>query len=338
MKFAAMLLMAGCCVGLTALSGEGADAPKGDAPQGEGRGPEGRNRDRGGERGGGDRRFGGGGGVDMRGRGDPGQWGGLNIPGMIGGRGNGNVVSMASRLLNIEIEDPKAPVKLDDFPLGAERRTVLNVPVGGIDNPGGNGSGWKMESVYKLTDEQAGALETVRTEYETEQKKLDAEIKEQMKAIAEKVIELRKKYELRANDVLAGEDKASKEKIDTYATDLQTKNHEVTAEIQPLFDQNDMQQGFTMIRMMREKTSENLKEYETKLLETIPEASRERIGEVLRRQSDMRDQMGRWIGGNAGRRDAGAQGGPGGDRPQRGNRNGDPVVPPRPPETEKAQF
>jgi len=281
--------------------------------------------------GGGDRGPGGG---EARGRGEGGApWAaglnGLNIPNL-GGRGAGgnNVISMASRMLGIEIEDPKAQTKLEELPLGAEKRQVINVPIGGIDNPGGTGAGWKMESVFKLTEEQTKALETVRSEYEADQKKLDAEIKEQMKAVAEKVKQLRQKYELRANDVLAGEDKASKEKMDAIAMELQHKNTAIVKEVQPLFDMNDMQQGFAMIRMIREKTSTNLKDYETKLMELIPAASRETIAEVIKRQSEMRDQMNRWMGG------AGQRGG--GDRPDRAaRRDGDAVKPPTPPEADK---
>lgn len=281
-------------------------------------------------------------GGEARGRGEGGPpWAqalqnvGLQNVGVPGGRGSQNVISMASRMLGVEIEDPKAQTKIEELPLGAEKRQVLNVPIGGIDNPGGTGQGWKMESVYKLTEEQTKALETVRIEYDADQKKLDAEIKEQMKLIAEKVKQLRQKYELRANDVLAGEDKASKEKIDALALDLQKKNTTVVKEVQPLFDMNDMQQGFAMIRMVREKTSSNLKEYETKLLELVPAASRETIGEVIRRQSEMRDQMNRWMGG--GRGGPGGDRGPGGggDRPERARRDGDAVKPPTPPEADK---
>lgn len=311
---------------------DGAKAEKGD--KGDKKMERREMRDRG--PGGGDRGPGG----DARGRGEGGApWAGglngLNIPNL-GGRGAGgggnNVINMASRMLGIEIEDPKAHTKLDDLPLGAEKRQVVNVPIGGIDNPGGTGAGWKMESVFKLTEEQTKALETVRSEYEADQKKLDAEIKEQMKLVAEKVKQLRQKYELRANDVLAGEDKASKEKMDAIALELQNKNTAIVKEVQPLFDMNDMQQGFAMIRMIREKTSTNLKDYETKLMELIPAASRETIAEVIKRQSEMRDQMNRWMGGAGGQRGGGDRQ----DRPDRAaRRDGDAVKPPTPPEADK---
>lgn len=291
-------------------------------------------RDRGPERGGP--------GGEARGRGEGGApWaGGLNIPnlGGMGGRGAGgnNVINMASRMLGIEIEDPKAQTKLEELPLGAEKRQVVNVPVGGVDNPGGTGAGWKMESVFKLTEEQTKALETVRSEYEAEQKKMDAEIKEQMKQVAEKVKQLRQKYELRANDVLAGEDKASKEKMDAIAIELQNKNTAIVKEVQPLFDMNDMQQGFAMIRMIREKTSTNLKDYETKLMELIPPANRETIAEVIKRQTEMREQMNRWMGGGGFQRGGNNGGGDRPERPERAaRRDGEAVKPPHPPEADK---
>jgi len=126
--------------------------------------------------------------------------------------------------------------------------------------------------------------------------------------------------------------------MDALAKELHTKNNTVVQEVQPLFDLNDTQQGFSMIRMVREKTSVNLKDYETKLLELVPMASRETISEVVRRQTEMRDQMNRWMGGAPAVGGRGGQPGAerGADRGERpGRRDQEAVTPPRPPEADK---
>ena len=164
-------------------------------------------RERGGDRAGGDR---GGNNAGDRGAGMRGQWqgggqggpGGGLLGGLMGGQRN-NIIGMASRMLGFEIEDPKASTaKVEALPLGAEKRMVVSVPVGGVDNFTGTGQGWKVETIFKMTDEQTKAVDALREEYKGEQKKLEAEIHEQQKAMAEKVKLLRAKYELRANDVL----------------------------------------------------------------------------------------------------------------------------------------
>jgi len=257
---------------------------------------------------------------------------GATVVGGMGGRNN--LFSMASRTMGIEIEDPKAGPKLEVLPLGVDKRLVLHVPVGGVDNPSGTGAGWKMESIFKLTEEQTKAVDTLREEYKAEQATLNKEIQEQQKALAEKVAQLRLKYEQRANDVLTGEDKAAKEKLDALARETQTKNAQIVAEALPLYDANDMAQGFAMIRTIREKSSANVKAAEEKLIELIPAHSRDRIKDVIKQQSEMRDQMSRWA--------AGGRGGPGGDnRGDRENvrRRDEPVKPPAPPQAaEKKDF
>lgn len=294
-------------------------------------------REKGGERGG--DRGGGPGGAGGRGAWQGGGPGGAGGPGGIAnafmGNQRGGVVGMASRMLGIDIEDPKAGPKLESLPLGAEKRMVMYVPVGGVDNFSGTGQGWKVESVFKMTEEQTKAVDTLREEYKTEQKKLEQEILEQQKAIADKVKQLRAKYEQRANDVLTGDDKAAKEKMDALAKETNTKNAAVVAEFLPMFDANDMMQGFAMLRSIREKTSLNIKGAEEKLVELTPADSRERIQEVIKTQAAVREQTNRFGGGGGG----GAPGAPGGERRARGGNNGEPQKPPAPPEqTEKKDF
>src|ERR1051326_8422104 len=116
-------------------------------------------------------------------------------------------------IAGIDLESPTAAGREDKLPLGGEKRLVLNVPVGGIDQIGvqpgmGNQStgSWKVEEIFKLTDEQTKAVEALRTEYAAEKKKLEEEILAQQQALADKAKKLRETYEQRANDVLTGAD------------------------------------------------------------------------------------------------------------------------------------
>ncbi len=313
--FLAMVLGAGMVLSSTVRAGEEGEKPKRE----RGGGDKG-----GGDKGGGDRGAGG--------RGAWQQGGGFGGPGgiqnMLGGQRN--IVSMASRMLGMDIEDPKAGPKIDSLPLGAEKRMVMYVPVGGVDNFSGNGQGWKVESIFKFTDEQTKAVDALREEYKTEQKKLEQEILDQQKALAEKVKALRHKYELRANDVLTGDDKTAKEKMDALAKETNDKNAAVVAETLPLFDQNDMMQGIALMRTIREKTTVNIKSAEEKLVELVPAENRARIQEVIKTQEQIREQTNRFMqGGGGGPGGAGGRG-RGGDGPQK---------PPAPPDAaEKKDF
>jgi|GEM_PF-6689950 len=270
---------------------------------------------------GGDRNWGGG----------PGAAGGREAIGAmlgLGGIGGNNAMSrgmmgLVRGMLGIDIEDPKATAKIDGLQFGVERRAVLNVPVGGVDAPGASGDGWKMETFFKLTDVQQKSLETLRDEYKTENKKFEQELLEQQKALAEKVKQLRLKYELRANDVLTGDDKTSKEKMDALVRETNEKNAKIVADTLPLYpDANDRTQQFAMVRSIREKTQPVIKESEKKLVELTPAESRSKMEEVLKQQATIRETMTGWMEMGGGRR------GPGGP----GGRGGDAVTPPRPPE------
>jgi len=267
---------------------------------------------------------GGGGGGRQRGPGGGGggrgNFGGL--ANMLGGQPGGmqNIFAMASRMLGLDIEDPKAGPKVDALPLGTEKRFVVNVPVGGVDNPGGQGNGWKMEAIFKMTDEQTKAVDTLRTEYADEQKKLEQEVQDQFKALAEKAKQLRQKYELRANDVLTGDDKTRKEKLDALARETNAKNAQLVKDLLPLYDINDMQQRMAMAGAIREKANKNAQEADSKLLDIVPPDSREKIEAVVKQQAQAREQIGRFMGRQQGQGQA-----------------GQPVRPPRPPEADKKQ-
>jgi hypothetical protein len=253
-------------------------------------------------------------------------WGGGRGFGGFGG-GGGGITGMIRGFLGIDFEDPKAPVKLDALPLGIDKRLVINVPVGGVDNPAANTNGWKMESIFKLTEEQQKAVDALREEYKAQQKKLDEEVLAAQKAVAEKVKDLRLKYEQRANDILTGNDKTTKEKLDALARETITKNMAVVTEMMPMFDGQDMGQGFAVVRAIREKISANAKTAEEKLLELAPADGKAKIQDILKQQQNDRDRMNRWGGGGGrGRGGPGGGGGPGGNTP---------VKPPTPPEADK---
>ncbi len=258
--------------------------------------------------------------------------GGFDPMAMMGGRGTGsnNVMGMISRMLGIDIEDPKAAPKLDQLPLGVSKRMVTQIPVGGVDNFIPTGNGWKMETIFKLTPDQTKATDALRDEYAAEQKKLDQEIKDAEAALAVKVTDLRAKYEKKANDLLTGADKDSKEKMDALAAEVNKKNAAWVADALPLYDTKDFQQGIAMVRAIREKITATTKDAEDKLLTYIPDENRPKFQELLKSQADMRTrmtQMGNTIGGNGGGFQRRGQGGAGGD--------GGATKPPKAPEGDK---
>lgn len=312
---------------------DGAKADGGDRPRRERFGGGDRGGDRAGNNNAGDRGAGGRGQWGGGGQGGPGGPGGF-LGGLMGGQRN-NIIGMASRMLGFDIEDPKANTgKVEALPLGAEKRMVVSVPVGGVDNFSGTGQGWKVETVFKMTDEQTKAVDALREEYKAEQKKLEAEIHEQQKAMAEKVKLLRAKYEQRANDVLTGDDKTAKEKMDALAKETNTKNAQVVTDLLPMFDQNDMAQGFAMLRTINEKTSTNIKAAEEKLVELVPADNRARIQEVMKTQNDLRERNNRFMQFGGG---PGGGGGPGARGRAAGGKDGEPQKPPAPPEQDKKE-
>lgn len=265
------------------------------------------------------------------GGGGRGNWGGRNmgdigaaLGGMFGGGrgGMGGITNMVSRMLGFDMEDPKAGPKLDALPLGADKRFIFNVPVGGVDNLSSAGNGWRVELVFKMTEEQTKSVEALRAEYKAEEKKCGDEIQAQYKAMADKLKQLRLKYEQRANDVLTGDDKQRKEKMDALARETAAKNVEIVTESQQLYDANDPQQNFAMIRAIRERIGKNTTASEAKLLELVPPDSKEKMEGVIKQQAEARDQTGRLMNF------AGGRGRPGGE-------GGDAVKPPRPPEADK---
>lgn len=125
------------------------------------------------------------------------------------------------------------PVKLEQLPFGAEKRFVLRVPVGGIDPLKENAEGWRMEDIFTLADEPRGNLKALREEYRGEWLKLQKQLEAAQQAVAREALALRRKYELRANDLLTGQAKSEKEKLDTLAKECCEQKHARTEEKRP---------------------------------------------------------------------------------------------------------
>lgn len=289
-------------------------------------------------RGGGERGRGG----DPRGGGDRGRgnWGGMGGAGFggFGGLGatagtrgaNSSVYSVAARSLGVDIQDPKSVGSVENLPLGQNKQMVTQIPIGGVDNLKVNSKGWNMENVFTMTAEQIKTVEALREEYALEEKKLEKEIAEQEKALAAKSVALRLQFEKRANDLLAGADKESKEKLDALAAEVHKKQNDLVAESLPLYDLTDMTQGFAMIRALSDKTTKITKEGELKLLELIPEYSKDKIQTLIKAQADARERMNRFTQAIGGERGA--------ERGERGGGKNDAVKPPKPPDTTENKF
>lgn len=246
--------------------------------------------------------------------------GGLGGPG-----GRGGIERMLEGAMGIE-----AGVKTDQLTYGEERRLVTRVPVGGIDSLNEFSDGWKVEEIYTLTDEQTKAVVTLRDEYKADLEKLQKQLDEANAAIATQVKALRQKYEQRANDVLTGEAKTEKEKLDALAKECATKRKEQAAAKKGEADdlikegqkvaaeardnnnwnliQDVMKKGFEFTRAVREKSDEITKEYVEKM-KAIPSGDAKTKLEGELQKIEKRAQR---FGGPGGGGPGGAPGGPGG--------------------------
>jgi len=144
------------------------------------------------------------------------------------GQMNGEIERMLANQLGLDL-----PASLDQLPYGEDKRFVLRVPVGGVDNFNPIRDGWKVEDIFPSTDEQSKALEILRVEYKKELEGLQKQLEEANKKAAASVLELRKKYEVKANDVLTGTAKDEKQKLDTIAGDYAKKRGEASKAIAP---------------------------------------------------------------------------------------------------------
>ncbi|MCZ7645215.1 MAG: hypothetical protein M5U26_08015 [Planctomycetota bacterium] len=112
------------------------------------------------------------------------------------------------------------PLRLEHLSYGPARRLATKIPVGGADDLTDLGDGWKIEELYKLPETKQKALEELRASYAAESAKLQARLDGINRAFAARALELRLKYELRANDVLTGQDRDQKRQLDGFAKQI----------------------------------------------------------------------------------------------------------------------
>jgi len=259
-------------------------------------------------------------------RGGPGGPGGAG--GMFGSRDiKETIANMLGRAVGVDVGARSAP-KVDTLPLGADRTFVLNVPVGGIESFAVGLPGYKMEAIFKLTEEQTKAVTGLRDEYTTEQKKLEQELADQQKALAEKARQLRLKFEQRANDILTGADKEAKEKIDAMARETHAKDLATVTDAVAKTDTTDWQKAMAQVQEIQKQVADAAKATQAKVLEALPAEARATAEALFAQQQALRDQARQGFRGNnpgAGRRNAGGEGKP-----------GESVKPPRPPSEKPA--
>ncbi|MCZ7645214.1 MAG: hypothetical protein M5U26_08010 [Planctomycetota bacterium] len=224
-----------------------------------------------------------------------------------------------------------APVKIDQLGFGAEKRMVLNLPVGGVDNFETMRDGWGVEEIFTLTDEQSKALGTLREEYAKDLEKLQQQLDEANKAVALQVVELRKQYEAKANGLLPAEAKAEKEKLDAlarefyderlkvgdnYKPDLQKLQEETTKKLAEARENQDWRamgdvyrQGQEVLGKVRDVVTEMTNVTYGKMVEALSGDAQAKvkaeIEKLQARQKQEQDMRARW-----------QQGRPGGERPQ----------------------
>jgi hypothetical protein len=93
-----------------------------------------------------------------------------------------------------------------------------------------------MEELFPLTGEQKEEVQRIRAEYAKEVEGLQKKLDEAAAAMAAQVQEVRKKFEARANDVLAGEFKAQKQKLDALAQEFWKNRAALRKEKEPALD------------------------------------------------------------------------------------------------------
>ncbi|MGD0088732.1 MAG: hypothetical protein ABSE73_02325 [Planctomycetota bacterium] len=240
----------------------------------------------------------------------------------------GHAAEMISRMTGLDIANIAAGTKdpkLETLPLGSSRRLVINVPVGGIENPAGTGAGWKMEAVLSLSADQQGALQMLRDEYDKQKHLLQQELGEAQKQLAQKAVQLRLQYEERANGLLAGADKETKLKLDALTAEAGAKSDLLVKDALNLHDPEDPGQMFALITYLREKMTTLITQTENNLLQLVPAGRKAVIEGVLQNNAAVRQRMVAFGGGGPG--------GPGG-----GPQEEKPVKPPAPPGAETNQF
>jgi hypothetical protein len=252
-------------------------------------------------------------------------------PGGFGMNDPQTVITRSLYMVGIAPGQPENP-KIGMLALGvASNNLVRNVPVGGIDQFGASNAAKKVEDVFKLTPEQSASMETIRQEFKKEADALEKELAEQQAAIGEKARQLRLKYELRANDVLVGDQKAKKEKLDALAAEMyaavNASSEETLTKLKAL-DKDNKQGATDFENALREKSLAIIDATQAKVLAELPAEAREAFQKDIAARKERLEQMRKW-------RDAAGQFGGGRGRGQGG---GEAPKPPRPPEEKAGQF
>lgn len=147
--------------------------------------------------------------------------------------------------------DMETPVRVEALTYGEKKRLVQKVPVGGVDHLSPMAEGWKMEDIFLLTDAQQKALDGLRDEYESELRKLQEKLDEVNKAIALQVLDLRMKYEAKANGLLDEKTKKQKQRLDELAGENNQRNREFAEKKRPeleTFFREEAQKAFEEAR------------------------------------------------------------------------------------------
>jgi hypothetical protein len=263
-------------------------------------------------------------------RGIPGGPGGPGGPAW--GRG-GNPMSReqmaaaVTRMAGVEVEGFGNSFRVDSLPLEPQRRFVTTIPVGGVDNLQAFGETWGIEDLYRLTEEQNKALNALREEYKAEQRALENEMTQLQKAMAEKLKEIRGKYELRANDVLTGADKESKEKLDALVKETHEKNLKAANDILAKNKDADTEKLWGLSREVREAAGKIVEEAQKKMLELVPGQGKAVMEDTFKQQAARREQMKQWMDRANKRENNGPP-----------HREGEAVKPPKPPEENAGNF
>jgi hypothetical protein len=179
--------------------------------------------------------------------GPPGRGGPRAFPGAPGAGGR-NPVEMMRSIAGRSLGEDR-PIKIEDLPFGSDRH-LLRMAVGSVDNLQDYRPGLKVEDLFALTDEQKKALEELRKAYGEERDKFQKELEEFHKSLVARVKEVRQKYEVQANDVLAGELKTSKEKLDAIVKEYNEKRGEGAKGIKEKLDaaQADLEKAMAAAR------------------------------------------------------------------------------------------
>jgi hypothetical protein len=191
--------------------------------------------------------------------------------------------------------DDQSKVNWEALPLGMDKKFLTSLPVGAVENPGGVDfpayPGWRIEEVFKLSNEQSTSLQKLRADYEAKKAKLGQELAEAQKAYIEKFRALRLQYEQQANDLLTGPEKEAKAKLDALRDELAAKKKELVNTLGLDKPQTDSRGFMELSKKTREELSKVVAEFEAKLLDLLPTDRKAAIEGMVKQQAQRREGM-----------------------------------------------